>query len=374
MASALVGASIYLAGGTGYENIYAAHKYMNELYEYITQTEIWIQKASMPLDAARDKTVGAAAGGNFYVIGGATNSSNTATNRVDAYDPASGLWSTGAVLPYSAHSVAAASYNNKVYTFGGRNGNSGAFNYVYEYNPLTNTWAPRTGMLTARYGAAAVELNGKIYVSGGFDGSGNALKTLEVYDPADNSWQTKSNMPEAKGYCGAVADSGIYVIGGSDGYASVNTVYQYNPLADIWFYLPGLDGSVEGVAANAANNGIYIINGYSNSGGSGATPDLIIYVGANYFSPTSSISDYSELVHLGSDIINPSGNLSRSYTDLSYNAPGFTVEAGRTYNSADARDSIISRGWTFSFCSRLEIDGNDTVVRMPDGWEGFPWQ
>ena len=56
MASALVGASIYLAGGTGYENIYAAHKYMNELYEYNTQIDIWTQKSPMPLAASMSTT------------------------------------------------------------------------------------------------------------------------------------------------------------------------------------------------------------------------------------------------------------------------------------------------------------------------------
>jgi hypothetical protein len=74
---------------------------------------------------------------------------------------------------------------------------------------------------------------------------------------------------------------------------------------------------------------------------------------ANYYTPTSSLSSYAELIHLGSDTINPSGNLSRTYSDLSFNAPGFSINVGRTYNSIDARDSLISKGWSFSYHSKL---------------------
>ncbi|MCL1817050.1 MAG: DUF6531 domain-containing protein, partial [Clostridiales bacterium] len=62
-----------------------------------------------------------------------------------------------------------------------------------------------------------------------------------------------------------------------------------------------------------------------------------------------------------------SGNLSRSYSDLSFDAPGFTLNVSRAYNSIDTRDSFISKGWTFGFSSDLKKEGNDTVIRMPDG-------
>jgi len=109
------------------------------------------------------------------------------------------------------------------------------------------------------YGASAVELNGKIYVFGGFNNAGAALTTLEVYDSEENSWSTKANMPEAKGYCGAVADGGIFAIGGSNGYNSTNTVYQYSPTMDKWYHWPGLEDALEGPASANANGGIYII-------------------------------------------------------------------------------------------------------------------
>ena len=370
MANASIGNKVYLAGGYGAINVNASFRSMNELYEYDIQNNIWTQRASIPLtqaNATRLWTAGAEANGKFYVFGGYNNESKIVTNRVDVYTPGTDSWASAAPMPYIAHSVAAASCNNKIYIFGGKNGGNSADNRVHEYNPVNNTWTGKAIMPSTRYGASAAALNGKIYVFGGFSNSGAALNTLEVFDPVANIWETKAQMPEAKGYCGVAADIGIYAIGGADSYSSVNTVYQYIPAVDKWFCMPGLDNNIEGVAAVALNNGIYVINGTSRSGSQTSTMVTSIYTSANYYTPTASISDYAELTHLGSDIINPSGNLSRRYVDLSYNAPGFSVEVGRTYNSINTRDSIISKGWTFSFSSKLESLGNDTLIHMPDG-------
>ena len=76
---------------------------------------------------------------------------------------------------------------------------------------------------------------------------------------------------------------------------------------------------------------------------------------------------YAELTHMGSNTVNLSGNLSRTYSDLSFDAPGFVINIGRAYNSFDDRVSLISKGWTFSYASKLEIVGVDMVIRLPDG-------
>ena len=359
MASAAIDGKIYLAGGNGAFNGGQTTSIMRELFEYDTQTDTWSQKANMP--TARSKTAGAVVGGKFYAIGGETTTLGTATNKVEEYDPATNTWATKAVLPSNAHSVATATYNGKIYSFGGRTILSGVINNVYEYDPATNTWTTKTAMPTARYGASAAELDGKIYVAGGFNSSGIALNTLQVYDPVANNWSTKAVMPEARAYCGAVADGCIYVIGGSDSTTSYNTVLHYIPSEDKWYYWPGLDNNLEGAATLALNSGIYVINGKNPY-----TP-FYPYSGNFYAATSFPISDYAELIHLGSDRINPSGNLSRSYNDFSFDAPGFLVNVSRVYNSIDTRNSLFSKGWGFGFSSKLEVIGSDTVIRMPDG-------
>lgn len=354
---------LYFAGGYGAIEVLSDFKYQKSTFEYCTTNDTWTQRADMSV--GRAKTGSAVLDGKLYVIGGATsgetnytypNGSFSATNLVEAYDPQTNTWTTKRSFPYSAHGVAAVALNQKIYTFGGNGG--GVYRDVYEYNPSTDQWSYKTALQTARYAAGAVELNGKIYIIGGFNSAGTALTSVEVYDPSTNTWdQTKAPLPVGRGYFGVAADNGIYVIGGSDGYSPVNTVYQYNPTDNRWYQWLGLDMALEGPAVLMGNGGIYVVDGRS----------FRSWFGHNSFAPTNSISSYSELVHMGSDQINPSGNLSRTYSDLSYTAPGFTVNVSRTYNSRDTRDSLTSPGWSFGFQGKLEFAGNDTVIRMPNG-------
>jgi RHS repeat-associated protein len=354
---------LYFAGGYGEIKVSSGFKYQKSLFEYSITNDKWTQRADMSIERAK---IGSAVLDNkLYVIGGIAkvgddthpNAYLSTTNLVETYDPQTDTWVTKRNFPYDAHSMAAVALNQKIYTFGGKGGD--VYSDVYEYNPSTDQWSYKTVLQTARYGAGAVALNGKIYVIGGFNSAGAALTSVEVYDPSTNTWdRSKAPLPMGRGYSGVVADNGIYVIGGSDGYTPVNTVYQYNPTDNRWYQWPGLGVAVEGAAVLMGNGGIHVVDG--RSAGDMFFPN-------NLFASTNSISSYSELVHMGSDQINPSGNLSRTYSDLSYTAPGFTVNVSRTYNSRDTRKSLISPGWSFAFQGKLDLMGNDTVVRMPTG-------
>ena len=352
MAVDVIGSDIFMTGGYGTLNNGATWGYIANTFSYSNNT--WANKQPLPL--ARSRSAHAVAAGKWYIIAGETATTGTTTNRVDEYNPSTNAWTQKAVYPYSLSGATAAEYGGKVYVFGGKNGTS-IYNYVREYNPQSNTWAAKTNMPTARYDARAVLLSGKIYVVGGYNSSGTALTTVEVYDPVANTWATKAALPAGRANFGIAADNGIYVVGGNDGFIQVNTVFQYNPSVDRWYNWVGSEMGLEGHGVVSHNGGIYSINGMSN----GAYPQNV------RFTPTESIADNSELLHYGSDLINPSGNLARSYADLAYDAPGFTVNFGRTYNSKDTRASLLSPGWSFSFQGQLEVVGNDTTIRMPDG-------
>jgi YD repeat-containing protein len=83
--------------------------------------------------------------------------------------------------------------------------------------------------------------------------------------------------------------------------------------------------------------------------------------------PAVGIIIASDYLHMGSDTINPSGNFTRTYVDMSYTAPGFTVNISRTYNSLDRRTSLFSTGWTLGFQGKVDISGTNVMVRLPDG-------
>jgi RHS repeat-associated protein len=76
--------------------------------------------------------------------------------------------------------------------------------------------------------------------------------------------------------------------------------------------------------------------------------------------------------HNGSSgVYAPTGNYSRTFTDLSLASPGLNIDISRTYNSNDTRqNSSMGPGWTFGFESSIKdyaLGAPLKVIRLPDG-------
>ncbi|MBP2000771.1 RHS repeat-associated protein [Paenibacillus shirakamiensis] len=79
-----------------------------------------------------------------------------------------------------------------------------------------------------------------------------------------------------------------------------------------------------------------------------------------------------EQIHYGEEGVSvTTGNYSKSITDLTVTAPGFSVDFTRTYNSKDDRaSSTMGRGWTFGFEGNLKDDSTNStlkVAKLPKG-------
>ena len=99
---------------------------------------------------------------------------------VEAYDLATGTWTTRAPLPFQpggSFGVGAAA--GRLYVIGYDFGNGHI--RAEAYDPGTNQWTTTAAPPTARYAFAVSASNGLIYVVGGTDAS--PLGTVEVYDP-----------------------------------------------------------------------------------------------------------------------------------------------------------------------------------------------
>jgi|GEM_PF-663947 len=89
-------------------------------------------------------------------------------------------------------------------------------------------------------------------------------------------------------------------------------------------------------------------------------------------------AEYRESLHYGESGTGASGNFSRTYTDMTSDAPGFQIAFSRTYNSKNMKIGSLGRGWTFGFESRIEDTGYIGVKKLtlPDGsvnlfeWDG----
>ena len=248
---------------------------------------------------------GAFVGGKFYAIAG-----NSAALRI--YNPTNNSWTSGTPAPSSIQYFGVAVLDEKIYVVGGYSGSDRAT--LYCYNPASNTWSTLAPMpLGARAGLGAAALNGKIYAVGGFSG-GISTNRVEVYDPAVNTWTTKASMPTAHGFALVGTISGkLYVAGGQDSSGYITATHVYDPNVNAWSTnapMPFTDGNgvgvvlngrlysigagpsperrvfaydpawnswstnfalmptgrhAHGVAADEANNKIYVVGGYANS-------------------------------------------------------------------------------------------------------------
>jgi len=114
---------------------------------------------------------------------------------VEEYDPATDTWRTRRSMLVARNHHAVAAVGDKVYAIGGRvgaafiSGTSNNIDLVEAYDPATDLWTARTRMPTARSAIAAAVYNGQIIVPGG-EGQDMrflaAFKAVEVYDPAVN--------------------------------------------------------------------------------------------------------------------------------------------------------------------------------------------
>ena len=83
------------------------------------------------------------------------------------------------------------------------------------------------------------------------------------------------------------------------------------------------------------------------------------------------IEDYRYQQYFGQSGTNPAtGNFSRSYTDLTLEAPGYDINFTRTYNSRSSKASGFGKGWSFSYEGSVrdaQNNPNAKEVSLPDG-------
>lgn len=192
-------------------------------------TITWTQKAD--LIVGRDGVGVAAVDSLIYCIGGWTGGYPwTATDLVEAYNPATNTWTIKSKMPTARGFLAVCVLNGKIYALGGWNGSSDTLRTAEVYDPLTDTWDTIAPMNYGKAGLGAEVAGGKIYVMGSFHGSRDVV---EEYDPATNTWTVKTSMPGARSMFASEAVNGrIYLLGGCNTHSYVVPTWEYDPAGD----------------------------------------------------------------------------------------------------------------------------------------------
>ncbi len=207
------------------------------------------------LTTPRQNHVVAAIGNVLYAVGGYT-SGGAAVASVEAYDAGTNTWTAKAPMPTARATMAAGVINNLIYVVGG--GESGApLDTLEAYDPTSNTWTTLAPMPTARRYLSAAVVNGLLYAIGG-DNAG----TVEVYDPGTNTWTTKAPRPTHRGGAAAgVIDGLIYMVGGFGPVTSSGVVEVYNPATDSWSVLTSMLTARDEAAIGALDGRLFVAGG-----------------------------------------------------------------------------------------------------------------
>jgi N-acetylneuraminic acid mutarotase len=206
---------------------------INNAWEYDPAADSW--KALAPMPTRRGSPVAAVAGNKIYVIGGAVPGPketavhparpHTSVGTVEEYDPATNSWRERAAMPTPRNHATAGAVNGKIYVIGGRvgaafiTGGSSNIGVIEAYDPATDLWSGGLArMPTARSAAAGGVWGGRIYVTGGEFQDYRMMATLrafEAYDPASNAWTTLPSLPVPRhGLAGAVVGNRLHMVSG----------------------------------------------------------------------------------------------------------------------------------------------------------------
>jgi N-acetylneuraminic acid mutarotase len=149
------------------------HRSLNTNEVYDPATNKWETRMSMP--TARNHAAAGVIGGKIYVIGGrlasAFASAGSNSDVVEVYDPVANTWGAAGLRMTTARSAMGfATYGNRILIAGGEIVDRhmfAAIRAVEAYDPATNLWTELPIMPAARQGVSAAVVGDRLYVIGG---------------------------------------------------------------------------------------------------------------------------------------------------------------------------------------------------------------
>jgi N-acetylneuraminic acid mutarotase len=213
----VVNGVLYALGGTSAP---LGGRILATVESYDPSTNTWTVRAPM-LTPRGGHGVGVV-NGILYVVGGVGSpggDSSIPLRTVEAYDPTTNKWTARALLPTleGQHLLGVGVVAGTLYAVGGvccaPGENVTILSTVEAYDPATNVWTTKASIPTPRYGPVGV-VNGILYAVGGVN-KDKVLTTVQAYNPTTNTWMAKPPMPVAlNGHAVGVVKKTLYALGG----------------------------------------------------------------------------------------------------------------------------------------------------------------
>jgi N-acetylneuraminic acid mutarotase len=215
-AAAAEGANLYVMGGFN-----AAGVSLSTTYVFDGST--W--HAGPPLPLGLDHPSAASLGGQVYIAGGHSNGADSA--RLFRLD--TDHWTGLAPMHYARGGHALIAFQGKLYAVGG---NSVRANVpqVEAYDPASNVWSVVTPLPDPRNHLMGFALGAQLCVAGG---RSPTTPRVDCFDPAKSTWSSLPALPQATSGGGAATFNGadVVVLGGQDASETriVDQLTRYGP-------------------------------------------------------------------------------------------------------------------------------------------------
>ncbi|MBX7139960.1 MAG: T9SS type A sorting domain-containing protein [Chitinophagales bacterium] len=223
----------FAIGDKGYMGTGWNGSYLNDFWEYNSNTDSWTQKANVGT-IGREMAVGFSIGQKGYIGTG----NNSAGVRKDfwEYDQESNTWTQKSDFGGTARWLATGfSMSGKGYLGTGYDGaNKKDF---WEYDPLEDKWIQKSDLAGApRQHAVGFSVGGKGFIATGDTGIDVGNKNdLWEYDAQSDSWLQREN------FGGSARGSAIAFTVGNKAYVGLGIVNNSNFKSDFWEYDPSVD-------------------------------------------------------------------------------------------------------------------------------------
>lgn len=224
-------ATAFAVGNKGYigcgSNSLITAIYYFDFYEWDQATNTWTQKADFTY--SRSAAVGFSIGTQGYMATG--YSPGAYTNELWEWNSITDQWLQRTSLPAFVRGTAVNfTIGNEAYVGTGKDVSANYFSDFWKWNQTTNTWSQVANLPTpGRFGAVAFVIDNKGYVATGY--TLNESNDFWQFDPLLNSWQPKATF----GGAGRHYASGIAI--GNKGYVGMG-ISNNVVLGDLWEYTP----------------------------------------------------------------------------------------------------------------------------------------
>jgi N-acetylneuraminic acid mutarotase len=216
-----------------------------------------------PMTTVRYHMASGLIGGKLVTAGGI---SQRLHNETEAYDPATGTWTSLAPMPTERYFPASGVIGRQLYVAGGWN--FGAIDTVEAFDAEANTWQSLPALPEALLGAGSAVLAGELHVLGGTR-QGALFDTHYIYNPKARKWRKEAPLPFKRAAMAvATVDDRIYCWGGWDKSSDVPPASgaMYEGKTGRWSPLPAMPASRVLPAVAASGSRIFVMGGGGDTG------------------------------------------------------------------------------------------------------------